>query len=99
MRSPAPGRELVRLGALRRTLADAGSIGERPTRRSAGTVEAGSAGRSRAGAAQACQIAQPDARDRGISHLAPLPPAVGGEERADDRHDHEERLLAPELRL
>ena len=32
-------------------------------------MEAGSAGRNRAGAAQACQIAQPDARDRGISHL------------------------------
>ncbi len=35
-------------------------------------MEAGSAGRSRAGAAQACQIAQPHARDRGVDHLDSL---------------------------
>jgi hypothetical protein len=46
--------------APRRTFGDAGSIGDRPTWRSAGSVEAGFAGRGRAEAAQACQIVHPD---------------------------------------
>jgi len=60
-------------GAPRRTLGDAGSIGEWPTGEA--QAEAGFAGRIRAGAAQACQIVQPDARDHGADHLKSPPVA------------------------
>ena len=62
MRSPTAGRELVRLGRRggRSPMLPAsvrGRLGE-----SLSTRRTGYAGRSRAGAAQACQIAQPRAR-------------------------------------
>jgi hypothetical protein len=58
MRSHAPGRELVRLGHRggRSAMLAASVSGRRGEAQ--GSAEAGSAGRSRAGAAQACQIVQ-----------------------------------------
>ena len=68
MRSPAPGRELVRLGRRGGRLPMPGaSVSGRRGEAQARWRPAPPA--VRAGAAQACQIAHPDARDRGISHL------------------------------
>jgi hypothetical protein len=70
MRSHAAGRELVRLGRRDGRLpmlpaSVSGRLGEAQARwRPAPPAVAG------AGAAQACQIVQPHARDRGIDHLS-----------------------------
>src|ERR671937_3066567 len=71
MRSSVSGCELAGCsGPRRRDGGDAGSIGGGPAAGSGRPLEAGSAGVRWAGAAQTRQIAQPSARDRGISHLS-----------------------------